>query len=128
MSDQIASFDGRGYRLGRLSKEDDRDFLMFNGYGKDTDKPSYLRSFRNALLEITGLLKATSRTSDYPLQAEAIRDEVQGKLDAIPNEDLKRGADDDPSSPEVRLLGPPPPPALSSAGRVARFRSRLNGG
>jgi len=29
MSDQIASFDGREYGLGRLSKEDDRDFLMW---------------------------------------------------------------------------------------------------
>jgi hypothetical protein len=65
---------------------------LVNGYGKDKNKPSYLssRSFRNALLEITGLLEATSRTSDDPLQTEAIRNEVQGKLDAIPNEDLKR--------------------------------------
>src|SRR5439155_9538266 len=30
---------------------------LINGYGKDTEKPSYLssRSFRNALLDITGL-------------------------------------------------------------------------
>jgi hypothetical protein len=65
---------------------------LVNGYGKDEDKPSYLssRSFRNALLEITGLLEATSRTSDDPLQAEAIRDEVQGKIDAIQSENLKR--------------------------------------
>jgi len=65
---------------------------LINGYGKDKHKPSYLssRSFRNAVLGVTGLLEATSKPSDDPLQAEAIRTDVQQKIDAIPNENLKR--------------------------------------
>jgi hypothetical protein len=64
---------------------------LVNGYGKDKDKPSYLssRSFRNALLDVTGLLEATSAPTDDPLQAEAIRREIQDAIDAIPLESLK---------------------------------------
>ncbi len=82
----------RPSKKGRELVEELYSNTLVNGYGKDKDKPSYLssRSFRNALFEITGLLEATSRTSDDPLQAEAIRNEVEERLEAIPNENLKR--------------------------------------
>ena len=65
---------------------------MINGYGKDKHKPSYVssRSFRNAILEITGLLDATSDPSQDPLPVEAIRTQVQQEIDAITNENLRR--------------------------------------
>ena len=65
---------------------------LINGYGKDKHKPSYVssRSFRNAILGVTGLLEATSEPSQDPLQVEAIRTEVQQGIDAIPNENLRR--------------------------------------
>lgn len=65
---------------------------LINGYGKDKHKPSYIssRSFRNAVLGLTGLLEATSKPSDDPLQVEAIRTEVQQKIEAISDENLKR--------------------------------------
>jgi hypothetical protein len=64
---------------------------LVNGYGKGKDKPSYLssRSFRNALLDVTGLLEATSMPTDDPLREEAIRTEIQDRIDAIPVESLK---------------------------------------
>ena len=65
---------------------------LINGYGKDKHKPSYVssRSFRNAILEITGLLDATSDPSQDPLPVEAIRTQVQQEIDAITNENLRR--------------------------------------
>jgi hypothetical protein len=64
---------------------------LVSGYGKDDRKPSYLssRSFRNALLDITGLLQATEDPTDDPLRAEEIRSQVEEKIQAIPSDALK---------------------------------------
>jgi hypothetical protein len=50
------------------------------------------RSFRNALLDVTGLLEATSEKTDPtadPLRAAEIKATVDAKLNAIPNEQLR---------------------------------------
>ena len=64
---------------------------LVNGYSQGKSKPSYLasRSFRNALLDVTDLLAATSEPGDDPLQAEAVKARVEETLSNIPNEKLK---------------------------------------
>ena len=47
------------------------------------------RSFRNALLDITDLLESTSETSEDPLRAEEIRQQIQTTIDGIPHEHLR---------------------------------------
>src|SRR5438093_7281408 len=58
---------------------------LISGYGKANGKPSYLaaRSFRNALLDITGLLEATSDPTTDPLRAEEVRRSVEAGIDEI---------------------------------------------
>jgi hypothetical protein len=70
------------------------DHSLVNGYGQGSSKPSYLasRSFRNALLDVTGLLEATADTpapADDPLRTEVLRSEVEAKINAIPSESLR---------------------------------------
>jgi hypothetical protein len=64
---------------------------LVNGYGKDAEKPSYLssRSFRNALLDVTDLLSATSDPSDDPLRAQELRLAIKETIDAVANDHLR---------------------------------------
>jgi hypothetical protein len=67
------------------------DHALVNGYGKGSDKPSYLssRSFRNALLDVTGLLGTTTAPSGDPLPVEEVRQAVQENIDSIGNAHLQ---------------------------------------
>jgi hypothetical protein len=64
---------------------------LVNGYGQDEKKPSYLasRSFRNALLDITHLLDATSDGADDPVRVDEIRRNVEERIEAIPSDPLR---------------------------------------
>jgi hypothetical protein len=61
---------------------------LVNGYGKGTSKPSYLasRSFRNALLDVTGLLDATATAADGTAPSAT---NVEALLDGVPSERLR---------------------------------------
>ena len=67
------------------------EHALVSGVGKDDAKPSYLssRSFRNALLDITGLLEATEVPAEDPIPVEQIRARVDARLDGIENKHLR---------------------------------------
>ena len=68
------------------------EHTLVNGYSRDSARPSYLasRSFRNALLDLTGLLEATNEETKDPLKVDQIKAEVDAKLSAIPNQELQK--------------------------------------